>query len=202
MVLTPRSAKKREQILQAAGKLFTEVGYAVSMDQIAEVASVSKQTVYAHFKTKDELFETCVKTRCESNRLHLHLKDDPRPVEEALLDFAIHFQNMMTSPTVMNTYRTAVSQVESHPDLGQAYLKAGPESTTQMVEEYFECLQQQGKFASGKNMRYAAFQFMLMIHGQAVYWNTLGVDIEQSESEQREYLQSVVEVTLQSYLAS
>ncbi|MGR5119981.1 TetR/AcrR family transcriptional regulator [Vibrio astriarenae] len=199
MVLTPRSAKKREQIVLAAGKLFTEVGYAVSMDQIAKAANVSKQTVYAHFKTKDELFETCVKTRCESNRLHVHLKDDPRPPELALLDFATHFQNMMMTSAVMNTYRTAVSQVESHPDLGQAYLKAGPEPTTLMVQEYFEFLQEKGEFCREKNMQHAAFQFMLMVHGQAVYWHTLGVDIEQSESQQRDYLQSVVSMILSTY---
>ncbi|MDR9830669.1 TetR/AcrR family transcriptional regulator [Vibrio sp. FNV 38] len=196
MVLTPRSAKKREQILQAAGQLFIEVGYAVSMDQIAIAAKVSKQTVYAHFKTKDELFETCVKTRCESNRLHGHLKDDPRSAEEALLDFALNFQDMMLSSQVMNTYRTAVSQVDSHPALGKAYLKAGPEPTTLMVQEYFESLQQKKVLNKTYNVENLAFQFMLMIHGKAVYWSTLGVDIEQTKIEQKAYLRSVVRLIL------
>lgn len=199
MVLSPRSAKKREQILQAAGKLFIEVGYAVSMDQIAEAAQVSKQTVYAHFKTKDELFETCVKSRCESNRQHGHLIDDPRPIRQALLDFALKFHYMMLSPEVMSTYRTAVSQVDSHPDLGRTYVKAGPEPTTKMVQEYLEFKQTQGLFPSDKNMQHAALQFMLMIHGQAVYWRMLGVDIGQSEEELEAYMVSAIEVILQGY---
>ncbi len=39
------------------------------MDQIAKLADVSKQTVYSHFKTKDQLFETCIQYRCEQRAI-------------------------------------------------------------------------------------------------------------------------------------
>lgn len=63
-VLTPRSQRKREQILAAASELFMSQGYMTSMDLIAEQAGVSKQTVYSHFKTKDDLFDTCIRAKC------------------------------------------------------------------------------------------------------------------------------------------
>lgn len=48
---------KKEQIIEAARKLFTKYGYKkVSMDEIAREANVSKKTVYAYFKDKEELF--------------------------------------------------------------------------------------------------------------------------------------------------
>ena len=48
---------KKEQIVKAARKLFTKYGYKkVSMDEIAKEAKVTKKTVYAYFKDKDELF--------------------------------------------------------------------------------------------------------------------------------------------------
>lgn len=49
---------KKEQIIAAARKLFTKYGYKkVSMDEIAREANVSKKTVYAYFKDKEELLK-------------------------------------------------------------------------------------------------------------------------------------------------
>src|SRR5215510_5181709 len=62
---TGRRPEKFEAILEAAGQLFREHGYgAVSMDQIAREAGVSKATVYAHFESKDRLFASMVHNAC------------------------------------------------------------------------------------------------------------------------------------------
>jgi TetR/AcrR family transcriptional regulator of autoinduction and epiphytic fitness len=64
---TPKKRKKRDTsgkrqvILDGAVKVFTEQGFAAaSMDTIAEVAGVSKRTVYNHFRSKEALFQTIV----------------------------------------------------------------------------------------------------------------------------------------------
>lgn len=49
---------KKDQIVEAARMLFTKYGYKkVSMDEIAKDAGVTKKTVYAYFKDKEELFQ-------------------------------------------------------------------------------------------------------------------------------------------------
>src|SRR5215510_5482659 len=56
-----RSARKRRAILEAAATLFVNNGYlGTSMDQVAALASVSKQTVYKHFVDKTSLFTEIV----------------------------------------------------------------------------------------------------------------------------------------------
>ncbi|MGW8328861.1 TetR/AcrR family transcriptional regulator [Streptomyces sp. NPDC055808] len=46
----------RERILAAAAQLFTAQGInATGMEQVAEAAPVSKRTLYAHFRTKNDL---------------------------------------------------------------------------------------------------------------------------------------------------
>lgn len=51
-----RSQLKRKAILEAANDAFKEYGVkATSMDKIAELAQVSKRTVYNHFATKEAL---------------------------------------------------------------------------------------------------------------------------------------------------
>src|SRR5690242_8844674 len=55
-------------MLDAAVKIFSRRGFhAASMDEIAEVAGISKPMVYAYLGTKDELFIACL--RREATRL-------------------------------------------------------------------------------------------------------------------------------------
>lgn len=54
-------AKTNARILNAAARLFYRKGIrAVSVDQVAAEASVTKVTVYKHYRTKDELLARCL----------------------------------------------------------------------------------------------------------------------------------------------
>src|SRR5437588_2751913 len=56
-----RSPRKRRAIVEAAATLFLGNGYlGTSMDEIAALARVSKQTVYKHFADKESLFTEIV----------------------------------------------------------------------------------------------------------------------------------------------
>ncbi|MET7418085.1 TetR/AcrR family transcriptional regulator [Dactylosporangium sp. NPDC005555] len=52
---------REQQMLDAAVHVFSDRGFhAASMDEIAEVAGISKPMVYAYLGTKDELFVACL----------------------------------------------------------------------------------------------------------------------------------------------
>ena len=56
-----QSTRKRKAIVEAATTTFLENGYlGTSMDEIAALAGVSKQTVYKHFADKEGLFSEVV----------------------------------------------------------------------------------------------------------------------------------------------
>ncbi len=56
----PRAVREREMV-DVAGRLFAERGYhAVSMEEIAQAAGVSKPMVYSYFGSKEGLFLACV----------------------------------------------------------------------------------------------------------------------------------------------
>jgi AcrR family transcriptional regulator len=53
----PRKDEVRERVLQAAGQVFAERGFAsASLDQVAAAAGFTKGAVYSNFGSKDELF--------------------------------------------------------------------------------------------------------------------------------------------------
>jgi AcrR family transcriptional regulator len=62
-------AEVREKILKGAESLFSRFGVrSVSMDDIARHLSVSKKTLYAHFKDKDDLVVTMAQNHLEGDR--------------------------------------------------------------------------------------------------------------------------------------
>lgn len=63
----PRAVRER-QILDAAVRVFAERGFhSASMDEISEVAGISKPMIYAYLGSKDELFVACIQR--EAGRL-------------------------------------------------------------------------------------------------------------------------------------
>ncbi|AOY78138.1 TetR/AcrR family transcriptional regulator [Clostridium formicaceticum] len=55
--MTTQSEIKYNRLMEKAEELFAKLGYkAVSMDEIAEAAGISKMTIYKHFSSKEALF--------------------------------------------------------------------------------------------------------------------------------------------------
>lgn len=83
------TSKKREEILAAAVKLFSEQGYdGTSMDKIADQAGVSKITIYKHFENKENLFLEIVSDFLkESGKRKPIGYDQKRSISEQLRDF-------------------------------------------------------------------------------------------------------------------
>ena len=95
---SPRKAKgqggeRREEILAHAIRLFAQKGvHSVSTRHIAEAVGVSQPTLYAYFKTKDELLnEACARAFAELTRRMRATADAPGDRLEALGHAYIRF---------------------------------------------------------------------------------------------------------------
>ncbi|MCS0602858.1 TetR/AcrR family transcriptional regulator [Streptomyces sp. LP11] len=73
----PRAVRER-QMLDAAVRIFGRRGYrAASMDEIAELAGVSKPLVYLYLNSKEDLFTACL--RREATALTRAVREGVRP---------------------------------------------------------------------------------------------------------------------------
>ena len=57
---SPRGPRKRQAVLEAARRVFSEKGYNASMEEVAFEAEVSKQTIYNQFGSKEQLFHAMI----------------------------------------------------------------------------------------------------------------------------------------------
>lgn len=194
-----KNEAKRQQILDAAIKLFTEQGFAAtSMELIAKNADVSKQTVYSHFGNKDDLFSASVECKCESLQivdLSLHDLSDPQAI---LYKLAKSFTDFITSKESCAVHKICVFESTTYPQVSDIFYRAGPLKIANDVTQLMESLNQQN-ILSIENPKYAALQFLNMMKGEL--WMQIEFNIKEriSPEEVDEYLRASVAFFLRGY---
>ncbi|CAL9671244.1 hypothetical protein SUDANB105_07523 [Streptomyces sp. enrichment culture] len=144
-----RSARKHQAILDAATTVFLNKGYAgTSMDDIAKLAAVSKQTVYKHFADKEKLFAEIVLATTDRIDAMVDLvadvPADAEGLEENLTRLARQFLAALTQPQVIQLHRLIIANADSFPELGAAWYEQGFERVLATLAATFQRLTDQG----------------------------------------------------------
>ena len=145
----PRSARKRQAILDAATTVFLTKGYlGTSMDEIAALAGVSKQTVYKHFADKERLFNEIVLSTVNeaSDPVHDEVTNlaDSGDLEADLRDLARRQLSMVMQPRLLQLRRLVIGEVGRFPELGKTFYDQGPGRTIGALANAFERLAERG----------------------------------------------------------
>ena len=144
-----RSARKRRAILAAAERLFLEHGYlGTSMDDIARLARVSKQTVYRHFADKERLFieivTVAVNEVSDPVAEEVAALTDSDRVADDLRALAIRLLVQVMSPRLLALRRLVIAESGRFPELGRTFHERGPGRTIAALAALFERLGARG----------------------------------------------------------
>jgi AcrR family transcriptional regulator len=144
-----RSARKRGAILDAATTLFLRSGYrGTSMDEIAALAAVSKQTVYKHFADKERLFAEIVTGSVSevSDPVHAEVLalEDSGDVEADLRGLARRLLGRVMQPRILQLRRLVIGEAARFPELGRTFHDQGPGRTIGALAAVFERLADRG----------------------------------------------------------
>jgi TetR/AcrR family transcriptional repressor of mexJK operon len=194
-----KSSAKRKQILTAATELFVEQGYAsTSMDLIARKAEVSKQTVYSHFGSKDELFAAAIEERCDSYQMLDLPLDNLFDPKQTLLTLAQRFLCMVTSKEACAVHKICAYESKSYPLISELFYQAGPEKITNDIAQLMSILNERN-ILKIDNPHFAALQFLNMMKGEAWMRVEFNTTQQVSEAEINAYLLSSVELFMRGY---
>lgn len=144
-----RTARKHKAIIDAARALFLQHGYAgTSMDDIAALAAVSKQTVYKHFADKQRLFTELItfdiaQVEGAVDPLVARMPDTD-DLERDLRAYARrHLADVMQAP-LLQMRRILIGEASRFPELARAWYVNGPERSCAIFAGWFEALERRG----------------------------------------------------------
>jgi TetR/AcrR family transcriptional regulator, mexJK operon transcriptional repressor len=188
---------KREAILEAANKVFLEVGFgAASMDSIANAAQVSKQTVYNHFGSKEELFAAMVRSSCDNMTLAFaEAAKDGNP-EKTLRTIARHFMHVVFSEEKLAMHRILMAEVPRFPELGKVYYQSGPAIIRKFLADYFTEQNRRGTLKVD-NPQFTAEQFISMVTCCRLRTD-LAVEPPPSDEEKQRYIENAVTLIIKA----
>lgn len=183
--------------MDAAKRVFLEVGFgAASMDAIATAAQVSKQTVYNHFGSKEELFGAMVRGSCDQMIAGFSEAAKGGDPEKTLRAIAELHAEILSSDEKQALRRILMAEAPRFPDLARVYYQSGPELTRKAVADY---LAEQTRLGVLKvdNPRLTAEQFFGMLASCRMR-SEFGIAPPPTEAEQKQYIDNAVRLVIRA----
>lgn len=136
----PKSELKRKNIIEAATDLFLEHGFSqTSMDLVANIAGVSKQTVYSHFSNKDALFCAVIELKCAEYQLDPeHMEGDELLPRDVMIRIGDQFVSLLKDPKVVAMYRVVIGEATNTPHVAELFYLAGPKYAIDSLSQFMQ----------------------------------------------------------------
>jgi AcrR family transcriptional regulator len=132
-------ARKRDEIVKVATRLFFKQGYAATtMSAIADALGGSKATLWAHFAAKEDLFAAVIDKHVETfsrdiDEVLTGQTFSPASLRRACLRFIDCLQNENS----MLLYRLVVAEGERFPEINEMFYARGPSKMRACITEFF-----------------------------------------------------------------
>ncbi len=196
----PTDDAKRLAIVETAARHFFHHGFAATaIEQVAADAGVSKVTVYNHFGNKRALFGAAVELECEKMRSYFSLDNMPQgSIRERLTAIAEGMYDFLMRPEMMRFEHRIAAETEHDPDIGLAFLEAGPWRMKAAFAQFLAHADAEGEL-NIPDPRLAAEQFVSMCKGMGDLERRFGSPVSAEDREMR--INGAVDVFLAAFRA-
>ncbi|WP_334028197.1 TetR/AcrR family transcriptional regulator [Alteromonas sp. P256] len=198
-VTRKRSDKKREAIIQAATQAFQEFGVnGTSMDKLAELAQVSKRTVYNHFSKKEELVMHVIKEQWKSALVNIGVEyKSALPLNAQLEELILQEVSFTCSEGHLELARVAIGHFFYEPDKLKdevAQLKAQESS----LHRWLKAGKADGRLLFD-NLEHVVNEIDSLIKGQCFWPQLFKIEDTLSDDDKRRITDNIVALVLCRY---
>ncbi len=176
--------RKRDHIVETAARVFGERGYGVSVDEIAQAACVSKQTIYNQFGSKERLFRAVVERRVALLTADLDADGHRTPPREALTRWAVAYYETILTPRALALLRSLVTASGDAPEVAADFYALGPARTRDALARWIASERDLGRLDAA-DPALAAEHFHAMLFGHVQMKGLFGLPAELSAAEIR-----------------
>ena len=198
---TTGSADKRQQILDAATRVFLQRGYGeTSMDRVAQESGAARRTLYNQFKSKEALFEAMIERIWSSFPVFDITRDavslsDPRA---GLLRLGHAVAEFWVPAEAVAFLRMVIAEGPRFPALTKTFLERGKVPAMAAVADYLKALAQRDLMTITDPQR-AARQFLGLIDEPLLWGRVVGIDENATATERRAVVEEAVDMFLGFY---
>ena len=194
-----RSEQKREAILDAARKAFQASGVnGTSMDALAEMAGVSKRTVYNHFPSKEALVMHLMTEMWARAQQQIHVKYDAgKPLDAQLLTMLGADIEVICDQAYIDLVRVAIGHFFYNREALQEEVEKMASQETALLR-WLRAASEDGRLAID-DPDFAAGQLHHLVKGACIWPQVMGIAPVLSYGERRRVAEETVTMFLSRY---
>lgn len=164
---------RREQILDAAVKVFGKKGFAgANVADVAEAAGIGKGTVYLYFKSKEDIFSAILEERSFIPYLAHITTNDQISLEAALTEIATEY--IRRAVDYLPILRMTIMEAGRFPDHAEQVYRNIVHRGSEILAAFLTAQMQAGKIRQLENPFLTARAFMAMITTYVLTQELLG----------------------------
>jgi TetR/AcrR family transcriptional regulator, mexJK operon transcriptional repressor len=197
-VFKNRSERSSEAIVAAAKSVFLREGYQASIDTIIREADIARQTLYNHFEDKKALFKAVIEAVALETMRELRTLSFTADVQlpEALRRFGDAYMQGMLHPENLAMTRLISSAVQEFPAAGRIAYQVGSERSIAALAAYLDGQRKAGNIRC-PSPELIAESFFGALVGPARFRYLLGINVETSAAQRRNYVREIVNLYVQ-----
>lgn len=188
--------QRRERVHEAVRALMAEQGFRVSMDAVASRAGCSKQTLYAHFGSKQELLRSVMQEHLDLATARLD--DRHGDMRSVLLEFAMQHLQRLSEPSVLATCQLLSAEAAQFPDEARALYQDGCATLQQRLADWLELAMQRGQLRS-YHPQQAAELLLGMIVGLDFERQRFSVPFRDNDPQRQHWSEFAVDAFLRAF---
>lgn len=197
-------ADRRAYILNAAGRVFLEQGFAgASIGDIARAGAGSKGTLYTYFSSKEEMFEEFMVSEIERRAsITFELPEQANDPAKTLRALGIRYLDLITDPTVSALLRVVIAEAVRFPKIGHVFNEVGPKAAGAKLTEFIaRCVEHGQLVIDSTTLPMAASQFLRLCQVGIMQEFLLGVGPAPTRAEIERTVDAAVAMFMAAYKA-